>query len=74
MKVKKVIFVIISALIFIFMLAVLELNKNTLFGFVLAAAAAAGFYAAHRLIVKKKNKWDGYISQDPRYSKDKRGK
>lgn len=57
MKVKKVIFVIISALIFIFMLAVLELNKNTLFGFVLAAAAAAGFYAAHRLIVKKKNKW-----------------
>ena len=24
--------------------------------------------------VKKKNKWDGYISTDPRYSKDKRGK
>ena len=57
MKVKKVIFVIISALIFIFMLAVLELNKNTVLGFILAAVAAAGFYAAHRLIVKKKNKW-----------------
>ena len=41
MKVKKVIFVIISALIFIFMLAVLELNKNTVLGFILAAVAAA---------------------------------
>lgn len=34
MKVKKVIFVIISALLFFFMLAVLELNKNTVWGFV----------------------------------------
>lgn len=57
MKVKKVIFVIISALLFFFMLAVLELNKNTVWGFVLAAVVAAGFYAAHRLIIKKNNKW-----------------
>lgn len=57
MKAKKIIFVIISALICIVMLALLELNKNTVWGFVLAAAVAAGFYWAHRLIVKKKNRW-----------------
>lgn len=57
MKVKKVLFVMFSALLLILMLAVLELNKNTVFGFILAAAIAAGFYAVHRLIVKKKNKW-----------------
>lgn len=57
MKAKKVLFVILSVLIFLLMIAVLELNKNTVWGFILAAVAAAGFYAAHRLIIKKKNKW-----------------
>ena len=57
MKVKKVIFVIFSALIFLLMIAGLELNKNTVWGFVLAAVITAGFYTVHRLIIKKKNKW-----------------
>ena len=57
MKIKKIIFVILSALIFAIMLAVLELNKNTVWGFVLLLLVTAGFYTAHRLIVKKKNKW-----------------
>lgn len=57
MKAKKIVFVIISAFVFIIMLALLELNKNTVFGFILAAAVAAGFYLVHRLIIKKKNKW-----------------
>ncbi|MBQ3416705.1 MAG: carboxylesterase family protein [Ruminococcus sp.] len=57
MKVKKVIFVIFSALFFLLMIAGLELNKNTVWGFVLAAVITAGFYTVHRLIIKKKNKW-----------------
>ena len=57
MKVKRVLFVSFSALLFILMLAVLELNKNTILGFILTAVVTAGFYAVHRLIVKKKNKW-----------------
>ena len=57
MRIKKVLFVIISALLFAVMLAVLELNKNTIAGFILAALAAAAFYAVHRLIVTKKDKW-----------------
>ena len=57
MKIKKIIFVILSALIFAIMLAVLELNKNTVWGFVLLLLVTAGFYTAHRLIVKRKNKW-----------------
>ena len=57
MEAKKVLFIIISALVLIFMLVLLELNKNIVFGFILTAVAAAGFYAAHRLIAKKKNKW-----------------
>ena len=57
MKAKKVLFVIFSAPIFLLMIAVLELNKNTVWGFILAAVAAAGFYATHRFIIKKKNKW-----------------
>ncbi len=57
MKIKKIIFVILSALIFAIMLAVLELNKNTVWGFVLLLLVTAGFYTAHRFIVKRKNKW-----------------
>ena len=57
MKAKKVLFVIFSALIFLLMIAVLELNKNTVFGFILASAVTAGFYIAHRFIVKRKDKW-----------------
>lgn len=57
MKIKTIIFVILSALIFAIMLAVLELNKNTVWGFVLLLLVTAGFYTAHRFIVKRKNKW-----------------
>ena len=57
MKVKKILFVIFSALLLALMLVILELNKNTLLGFILAAAIAAGFYIVHRLIIKKKDKW-----------------
>ena len=57
MIVKKIIFVIFSAFIFAFMLVVLELNKNILLGFILAAVFTAGFYFLHHLIVKRKNKW-----------------
>ena len=57
MKAKKVLFVIFSALIFLLMIAALELNKNTVWGFVLAAVITAGFYAVHRVIIKKNDKW-----------------
>ena len=57
MKAKKVLFVIFTALVFALMLVVLELNKNTLLGFILAAALCAGFCVLHRLIVKKRDKW-----------------
>lgn len=57
MKVKKILFVLCSALLFALMLTVLELNKNTILGFILIIAVTAGFYVVHRLIVKRKNKW-----------------
>lgn len=57
MKVKKAVYVVLSALVFLLMLAVLELNKNTVAGFVILLLVTAGFYTVHRLIVQKKNKW-----------------
>ena len=57
MKVKKILFVIFSALLFILMLAELELNKNTILGFILIAVITACFYTAHHLIVKRRDKW-----------------
>ena len=57
MKVKRVIFVVLSALVFALFLVFLELNKNTVAGFVLAAVITAGFYLIHRIVVKRKNKW-----------------
>lgn len=57
MKVKKILFVIFSALLFILMLAVLELNKNTILGFILIAVVTAGFCIAHHQIVKRRNRW-----------------
>ncbi|MBQ3285056.1 MAG: carboxylesterase family protein [Ruminococcus sp.] len=57
MRVKKVLFVIFSALFLILMFAVLELNKNTVIGFILTAVLGAGYYCLHRLIVRKKNTW-----------------
>ena len=56
-KVKKAVYVVLSALVFLLMLAVLELNKNTVAGFVILLLVTAGFYTVHRLIVRKKNKW-----------------
>ena len=55
--VKKILFVFFSATVFALMLVILELCKNTLPGFILAAALCAGFYVLHRLIVRKRNKW-----------------
>ena len=57
MKVKRVIFVVLSALVFALFLVFLELNKNTVAVFVLAAVITAGFYLIHRIVVKRKNKW-----------------
>ena len=57
MKVKRILFVLFSALLIALMLAVLELNKNTVLGFILAVVLAAGFYILYRLIVRRRNKW-----------------
>ena len=57
MKMKKVMFVIFSALLLVLMIVVLELNKNTVIGFILTAVLGAGYYGLHRLIVRKKNRW-----------------
>lgn len=57
MKAKKILFVIFSALLFALMLVILELIKNAPIGFLLAAVLCAGFYALHRLIVKRRNRW-----------------
>ena len=57
MKVKKILFAVFSALIFALMLSALELNKNALWGFVILLFVTAGFYTAHRFVVKRKNKW-----------------
>ena len=57
MKIKKILFVFFSALLFALMLVILELNKNSLPGFILAAVLCAGFYLIHRLIVKRHNRW-----------------
>ena len=57
MKIKKILFVFFSALLFALMLVILELNKNSLPGFILAAALCAGFYLIHRLIVKRRCRW-----------------
>lgn len=55
--VKKVLFTVFSVLVTVLMLVLLELNKNTLWGFIAAIALAAAFYVVHRLIVKRRNKW-----------------
>lgn len=55
--VKKVFFTVFSVLVTAVMLVLLELNKNTLWGFIAALALAAGFYVMHRLIVKRRNRW-----------------
>ena len=57
MKAKKILFVVFSALLFALMLVILELSKNAPIGFLLAAVLCAGFYALHRLIVKRRNRW-----------------
>lgn len=57
MKVKKIFFVILSAAVFALMLAVLELNKNTVWGFVLLLCVTAGFYILHHFLVRRRNKW-----------------
>ncbi|MBP5209695.1 MAG: carboxylesterase family protein [Clostridia bacterium] len=44
MRAKKIVFSVCSALLFLLMLAVLELNRNTLWGWGLAAVAAGGFW------------------------------
>lgn len=57
MKIKRTLFVILSVFVLLLMLVILELNKNTILGFILTAAVTAGFYLLHRLIVQRKNKW-----------------
>ncbi len=69
MKIKKILFVFFSLLLFIIMLVVLELNKNTVAGFALVAVITAGFYTLHRYTVahggkffKKSAAWLGWIA------------
>lgn len=55
--ISRVIFIFFSALLLLLMLTVLELNKNTVLGFVLAAFAAAAFFMGYRLVKIRRNKW-----------------
>jgi len=58
MKARDIVFIIFSALTLLLMLAVLELNKNTLPGWLLAAAAAVGFFLLHhRLAASGRRLW-----------------
>lgn len=52
---KKILFVIFSVLLFAIMLAVLELNKNTVLGMISFIIASAGFWAIHALVLAKAN-------------------
>lgn len=54
---KKAVFIFFSALISALMLAVLELNKNTILGFGLLLFIIIDFYVMHRLVIKYKNTW-----------------
>lgn len=53
MKKRNVGFIIGSALLFVVMLAVLELNKNTLAGFGLVILVSAGFWTLHGTVLGK---------------------
>ena len=57
MKARRIVFITGTVLMTALMLAVLELNQNTLWGFFFAAALTAGFVVLYRLIVRRKNKW-----------------
>lgn len=51
-RIRKVFFLIFSILIFVIMLAVTELNKDTVWGFILAAVLFVCFLLLHRSIAK----------------------
>lgn len=65
---KKAAFIVCAALVFALMLAALELNKNTIFGFVLAAIAFAGFAVLYLKVLTdhawylKMTGWIGWIA------------
>lgn len=56
-NVRKIIFCVFSLLIFLLMLIILELNKNTLLGFAFLILSTAGLFLLYRLIIRRKNKW-----------------
>ena len=53
--VKKILFVVGSILLFALMAAVLELNKNTIAGFISLIFVSAGFWIVHALVLTKSN-------------------
>lgn len=64
MKVKKVLFVIFSALMFALMLVVLELNKNTVWGFVLASPISVAILLCYIPIIAKRMKNEEKILEE----------
>jgi len=64
MKVKKVLFVIFSELMFALMLVVLELNKNTVWGFVLASPISVAILLCYIPIIAKRMKNEEKILEE----------
>ena len=56
-KAKEMVFGILAVPVFMLMLVLLELCKNTVWGFVLSAVLVVGFTAAYTLIIRLHDKW-----------------
>ncbi len=56
MAAKRILFFVFSAILFLIMLAVLELNRNTVLGFILTAFLTAGFVSVY-LTVQSNGRW-----------------
>ena len=56
MKAGKIGFVFISGLVFLFLLALLELNQNTVWGMLLFLAVSALFWFAHHKAAKSRKR------------------
>ena len=53
--VKKILFIIGSALLFALMLTILELNKNTVAGSIITILVSVGFWVVYALVLSKSN-------------------
>ena len=54
MVLKKTGFCLASGLSFLLMLAIMELNQNTVVGIILTVLLAAAFWAVHRTVLREK--------------------